>query len=744
MAVRLTLRKILAYVDDSMEPAQALEVGRRIAEDPNAGKLIERIRAIIRSRRLNAADPLAETPGLDPNDMAEYLDREMPGEAKSGFERSCLATDSLLAELASLHQLVHQPAGDAPELSAELYARLYGLEGLGLAASKPEAQPAKQMVDRALLETQAIPFTLPAYATAKGGWGRSVTVAAVVLLSLGLGLALWGTLTPPDGYDGSFSATEAASAEHVTNDDAGLADASPRDTSPAAPEPTKDGQKVSAKAAQTDKVVKSSKAEAAPSESSSREKTTEKESEETKKVGAEATKSLAKAPSREEKPTAPERGEAEKVKESLPSEKSKGEIAKSQAAPAPSPPLEKASPAPVEKVSPAPAVGKESTPPLPVSAGPIATLVTTDSLVFRRTPERLTFLPPKSEVRAEDLLLNPEGIVSRFRISPTVSFALVGETRTLLLVAPNATFAAMPLDGRIELIASGPARFDIGPPVSPLMIKSGAAGGRIFVDSRSSARQTSDSPPIRPGRIVTVYAKEGQWQVSTEQAKVDLSPGQEVARSATGALGALQSAPSPADPPAEPTSPARVTAIHAMQRALANADFEDVLHSDMASPQRETRRWAVRVMSVLDDENGLAEALSLESFADSRRAAAIAIRNSLQVNPGRLRAYRNAIVRAGHKAEPDTDQILVMLLGYSADAALKPATYARLIDSLESDDLSVQEVAIMNLQEMTLDTFDYVAGSRSERRAQSVKRWRDWLAEQTPEKLSRLSRRRGR
>ena len=52
--MRLTLRTLLAYVDDILEPAQAKEIGRKVAESDAATALLSRIRDVMRRRRLTA------------------------------------------------------------------------------------------------------------------------------------------------------------------------------------------------------------------------------------------------------------------------------------------------------------------------------------------------------------------------------------------------------------------------------------------------------------------------------------------------------------------------------------------------------------------------------------------------------------------------------------------------------------------------------------------------------------------
>ena len=71
--MRLTLRTLLAYLDDILEPSQTREIGKKIEDAPLAQELVTRIRDVVRRRRLIA--PTLEGPesGVDPNIVAEYL-----------------------------------------------------------------------------------------------------------------------------------------------------------------------------------------------------------------------------------------------------------------------------------------------------------------------------------------------------------------------------------------------------------------------------------------------------------------------------------------------------------------------------------------------------------------------------------------------------------------------------------------------------------------------------------------------
>src|SRR5207247_7234702 len=70
-AMRLTLRTLLAYLDDILEPTQAREIGEKLNESSFASSLVSRIREVMRRRRLTAPTLSGPGVGIDPNTVAE-------------------------------------------------------------------------------------------------------------------------------------------------------------------------------------------------------------------------------------------------------------------------------------------------------------------------------------------------------------------------------------------------------------------------------------------------------------------------------------------------------------------------------------------------------------------------------------------------------------------------------------------------------------------------------------------------
>lgn len=122
--MRLTLRTLLAYLDDMLEPADTKIMGQKIQESPMAQLLVSRIREVMRRRRLKAPDVSGPEMGIDPNIVAQYLDNTLPPERYADVERVLLASDEMLAEAASCHQVL---TVDPPEVAKSTRDRLYAL-----------------------------------------------------------------------------------------------------------------------------------------------------------------------------------------------------------------------------------------------------------------------------------------------------------------------------------------------------------------------------------------------------------------------------------------------------------------------------------------------------------------------------------------------------------------------------------------------------------------------------------------
>ncbi len=104
--MRLTLRTLLAYLDNVLEPTDANVLSEKVAKGRVARELIDRIRRVSRDAKLSAPKIGAPGSANDPNPVAEYLDNTLKAETIGSFEQKCLADDSRLAEVAACHRIL--------------------------------------------------------------------------------------------------------------------------------------------------------------------------------------------------------------------------------------------------------------------------------------------------------------------------------------------------------------------------------------------------------------------------------------------------------------------------------------------------------------------------------------------------------------------------------------------------------------------------------------------------------------
>src|SRR5262245_16805409 len=199
--MRLTLRTLLAYLDDTLEPGEIREIGQKVAESDAAQELVARIKQVTRRRRLTVPPDGGANERFDANRVAAYLDNDLSSEEVAELEKLCLESDVHLAEISADHQILTlvlgEPALVPPTAKRRMYALQHGRPArpatkpppVTKSLSEDPAQAAAHDADDSLM-------ALPVFR--KLPWLRwALPLAAVVLLAV-LGVFLWNMLNTPD------------------------------------------------------------------------------------------------------------------------------------------------------------------------------------------------------------------------------------------------------------------------------------------------------------------------------------------------------------------------------------------------------------------------------------------------------------------------------------------------------------------------------------------------------------------
>jgi hypothetical protein len=219
--MRLTLRTLLAYLDNQLEPGDSQALAKKVEESKAAGELVHRIHEVTKKVRLGAPAVEGKGLGLDPNTVGEYIDSTMPADRVADFELVCLESDVHLAEVAACHEILSlvlvKPADFDPQMRPRMYA--LATDPAPQPALRAEPVPQTAVPVAAPIATPAAPATAPveparryvvpdylkqddAPVAPRSGAGRMAAAIAAMIALVLIGTTLAMALAPNEKLPG--------------------------------------------------------------------------------------------------------------------------------------------------------------------------------------------------------------------------------------------------------------------------------------------------------------------------------------------------------------------------------------------------------------------------------------------------------------------------------------------------------------------------------------------------------------
>ncbi|MGQ9575518.1 MAG: hypothetical protein ACUVUC_09380 [Thermoguttaceae bacterium] len=734
--MRLTLRTLLAYMDDILEPEDAQEIGKKIAESPVATELMHRIRDVMRRLRLGAPSVLDRGAGLDPNTVAEYLDNTLSDAQVPDFEKVCLESDVQLAEVASCHRILALVLGEPAEVDPVSRQRAYQLPDQLAAQSPPEGQvselatvglgprpPGPEGGPAVPSARSRLPEYLRQYSLGRRIWRPVPVLAAVIAIGL-VALALWGRLgqnnllarlfgrqsplaleqtAPP-----STSLPEIPAPEAVSEGVKQPGHAEPSEVSPDRPLAPEDRQPVgtggrSGPAAGA--VPPPEGAAAGPWGPTARDRTTKK--------------SEPAGPSRPPQ-TKPPSAHAAPPAKPLPAE-----------TPAADRPLAQPAGAVVPDARPEPAPGIKPPvgPPEPAPAQPVGQVISSGQALLRFNPRSATWegVDQQDTVYSGDRLIGLPAFRSVVALGGQVKLELVEAGIELLPPDAQGLPSIAIHHGRLILrpdrATGGRLRVWVGDRTGVVSFHD--AESMLAIEARRRDAQGAD-PETQPGPMIAeLYVPTGKigWQEQSDPQQVTLeAPDRRIWGGAGEGAKAAQQFPRWVY--SDTSSPLDQRGAAVLQRALRPARPANLILRELAEDRRKEVRWlAIRSLALIGDFELLARPLDGPDQQLGWDNCIEHLRAGVMRGPASAAAVRTAMERL-YGAEGSS--LYEMLWRYQPQA-VQPADLQHLADWLNHESLAMRVLAAWNLRTLTRASFPYRPDDPPAKRQVAAQRWKERL-----------------
>lgn len=727
--MRLTLRTLLAYLDDVLPPEQAKEMGQKLTESGFATALVDRIKEVMRRRRLSAPELFTKAGGVEPNLVAEYLDNELNPNEVADVEKICLDSDIHLAEVAACHQILTLVLGEPVDVRAETRARMYALGPVApsdMLASKSGAstmtfgsdyRPISVVAAMSSTPSNA-PFesALPDYLRPKTSWKRVGLLAIVLLITVGwISLLMHDDTLSSNNRSGDDKSSNVAT--RAANDTAG--------TGLTKIEPAKDNQL----AAKAD--ITASPNESVPPKQNAKPNSAAKvlpDPDGIAEINVAANE--ADKPSttpRSFKRTVPPTDDAEDLSPPKPTTRSNKNtaVAKPDAAP----------PITAPEVLPARKLVYQS------KEGRL--------LHFEPAINDFVVLPLRTEVKPNDRLVSPEP----FRADLVVGgdeclVALIGGTAVTCLPPTDKTSFGFDIAQGMLLFESkglsGEPKPQVEAHAKSLAIAIVLRGQRHLLELASDdalcglevrRREPThfETEPEAPGYSASLHVPRGIVRFTTAEGKISTVEGPgflpltaDVAANVKASeIGRASQLIMPDWLEPDPKRAAT------KQKRLYNTPFEKEFDPEQPlslsvpaivnNPRPALAELAVKCLAVTDSYQPLVKTLVNTEHREARLAAIAGLRQWLPQDTRNRQLLKVDLAR--HLLPTDTDIVYRLLWGFNHADAKNPATSRQLVAWMEHEQVAVRELAFWHVQHLTGLKHDYSPINPAGQRRVAIERW---------------------
>jgi len=740
--MRLTLRTLLAYLDDLLDAGQSREIGEKISESGYASTLVDRIREVMRRRRLTAPDPKSPNSGLDTNSIAEYLDNTLEPDAVADVEKVCLDSDVHLAEVAASHQILTLVLGEPVDVPTRTRERMYALgpttkpiksstlvdeEGdsqfdSDTSVTIPSHPAAKESKSPSDTNGETFTKTIPDYLKPVPLWRRMAPVAVGVLVGavwlavvyvdpsipLGKSLDNGNTVAQIDpGTDLEISS------EGPISNDPGL-EAAIRTTPAQESEP---------------EVVA------------------------TNKPSRDITQLNGYDPDAPPATTA-----ATLPLPAVPSPQPETELASTNPQPA-TPTLPDPSPAPVgtsvaavtspvtvgssvsapSTTTPAAVLNKPQTVVTPTVPAPELLYTSREGVLVRKTDEGWLTMPHRTAIRAGDRVASLEPFSALLEISSLdLLIELKGGTVIEYLGATEDEQVSLQLlSGRISMQRQSPdtktERLVVGlhlldePCRVTLQSQSALCGAELNMAEANGYEKDLGEDRYTGGLFVVngqvgFVGKIAGDVALTGPSWFPLTPVDRRAMAESDEQPPLLTVPDWLDAGSSRISSTQRRYSSRFQNEIDEEQpLKDSIPSIVKSKIPAISELAVKTMAITSMHNELVQALAEAEFLEARNAAIAGLRKWLPAAPENRETMRAALQR--HFSPDQVDTLYRLLWGYSEDDARNPATSRLLVDWLGHDSQVIRQLAFNQVYRLTGQRYDFRPINPANQRKTALDRW---------------------